>query len=333
MGFFKNEQARPITKEEVEEAKVPRDRWDRPLITPPDGGPRIPYARASSFGKVLEDTSNLDRWGKRQMIRGVAIDPSILERVPQGPARQRGGELSRNDKKALDRLVDAADEAVGSQDKAAIGTAIHAATEAVDLGGDLSALTPHLRERANAYHAFCREWAIKVASVEVFGVEDVNRVAGTWDRTGTMAWSREALSVLDIKTSSTMDYAGIGFAVQLAEYAHMFAYDPATEERTPHESMDLDVAWIIHVGREEGSPIELFRVDIAMGWRHANLVAAVRAARREGSRAISPVDENEATILTAASVAELHEAFAVQGSSWTARHRALASERARALEA
>ena len=314
-----------VSLEGEQEGKVPRDRWDRPLIIPPDGGRPQPYARASSFGGVLEDKSNLEKWGKRQMIRGVAIDPSIIDRVPDGPARERGGELTKRDKDALNRLADAADEAVGSNDKAKICTAIHYATEVADLGGDLSELTPFLRERADAYWKFCRAWGLTMTSVETFGVEDQHKVAGTWDRIGFVPWDRDVQRIFDVKTSSTMQYAGIGFSVQLGEYAHMFAYDPETGGRTPHETMHLEEAFIIHVGREQGSPVEMYRVDIAMGWRHASLVAAVRAARREGGKAISAVDEIEGTILSARSVEELGEEFAMNGGSWTSKHKGLAT--------
>ena len=325
MSYFAD-QVRVASREEEEEGKVPRDRWDRPLILLPDGsGKTAPYARASSFGGVLEDKTNLERWGKRQMIRGVAIDPSIIDRVPEGPARERGGEISRTDKKVLDRLVDAADEAVGSSDKASLGTDIHLGTELVDLGGDLSALSPLVRERADAYHRFVKEMGIGIVSVEVFGVEDQNRVAGTWDRVITMPWNRGLQAIGDVKTSSTMAFAGIGFSVQLAEYAHMSAYDPATGARSPHESMNMSEAWIIHVDRNEGGPVELFRVDIEAGWRHANLVAAVREARKVGKDAITPSDELHVAIRCTSSIDELHELYQGTGDRWDGSHRAAAS--------
>ena len=323
MSFFTDQIQ---SREAEEEGKVPRDRWDRPLILLPDGsGKSAPYARASSFGGIIEDKTNLEKWGKRQMIRGVAIDPSIIDRVPQGPARERGGEISRTDKKILDRLVDQADAAVGSSDKAELGTAIHLGTELVDLGGDLTGVSPLVRERATAYWHFCQEYGLKMTSVETFGVEDTHRVAGTWDRTGTVAWDRGIQRILDVKTSSTMAFAGIGFAVQLAEYAHMFAYDPTTGARTPHETMHMGEAYIIHVSREQGGPVELFRVDIEMGWRHAGLVAAVKAARAEGKRAIDEVDALAVQIEMAQSRAELHELWAQTGASWTGQHKALAT--------
>ena len=327
MSFFTT-QVKPVSLEEEQEGLVPRDRWNRPLIILPDGsGKTAPYARASSFGGVLEDKSALEKWGKRQMLRGAAIEPSIIDRVPHGPARERGGEISYNDKKILNTLVEAADEAVGSSDKASLGTAIHYGTELVDLGGDLSVLSDHVRERADAYHRFCKTWGLRMTSVERFGVEDENRVAGTWDRTGVVPWKPDVACILDVKTSSTMDFAGIGFGVQLAEYAHMSEYDPATGRRTPHENMDLSEAWIIHIGRNMGDPVELFRVDIARGWKYARLVAEVKAARKAGKYLIEPMSWIRGAILGAQSREEILSLWESYGEEWTEGDKKAATRR------
>lgn len=327
-GFFagQNKPAPLATKEMEEEGKIPRDRWDRPMIWLPDGSKRVAYARASSYGGQLEDKSALEKWGKRQMLRGAAINPSIIERVPQGPARERGGEVGYQDKKTLDRLVEQADEAVGSQDKAALGTAIHYGTEVVDLGGSLADLTPLVRNRADAYYRACREAGLVMTSVEQFGVEDVNQVAGTWDRLGYVPfWPGKIQRVLDVKTSGSMDFAGIGFAVQLAEYTRMKRYDPETGERVPHETMDLDNAIIIHVDREMDGPVTLHKVDVAAGWRYSQLAREVILARRVGTKVITDIDELDIVIGAAGSLEELHEAFETTGAGWDAKHRELAS--------
>lgn len=327
-GFFagQNRPAPVATKEMEEEGKIPRDNWNRPMIWLPDMSRRVAYARASSYGGQLEDKSALEKWGKRQMLRGAAIDPSIIERVPQGPARQRGGEPAYQDKKTLDRLVEQADEAVGSQDKAALGTAIHYGTEVVDLGGSLENLTPLVRNRADAYYRACREAGLVMTSVEQFGVEDINQVAGTWDRLGYVPfWPGKIQRVLDVKTSGSMDFAGIGFQVQLAEYAHMKRYDPETGDRVPHETMDLEQAVIIHVDREMDGPVSLHRVDIAAGWRYSRLAREVILARRAGTKGITDIDELYILIGAAGTVEELHEAFEATGAQWTTKHRELAS--------
>lgn len=312
MSFFADQVKPPslkeMTVEQQAEAEVPRDFAGRPLILAPDGSnKRLPYSRASSFGDKLEDKSNLEQWGKRQMLRGAAIDPSILDRVPQGPARERGGDISKGDKKQLDNLVDRADEAVGSHDKATLGTDIHAATEFVDMGDSLEdklvGFSPErkelLIERANAYYRKTSEFGLKWDSIEQFGVQDEVQVAGTWDRRGSIPfWPGHSQVIGDVKTSGSMDFAGIGFAVQLAVYAHSCAYSAADGSRTPHEDMDLQRALIIHVDRNLHGPVELFFVDIEVGWKYATLARQVILARRRGKDAISELDERQALILS-----------------------------------
>lgn len=333
-----------LTLEQANESAVPRDKFDRPLIEPADGvGPRKPYSRASSFGGKLEDKSALERWGKRQMLRGAAIKPEIVHRVPHdskdSQPRTRGGEISRRDRDVLDRLVDEADEAVGSQDKAALGTDIHAATEFIDMGDSLEdkladfapAYRALLIDRANAYHQLVKEYGLAWDSIEQFGVQDDLEVAGTWDRRGRVPfWPEHRQIIGDVKTSGSMDFAGIGFAVQLAVYAHSAAYDHEDGSRTPHEDMDEARAVIIHVDREMGGPVELFYVDIATGWRYARLAREVILARREGKKAIEQIDERKALVMMCSTTAEL-ESYRDVIMTWPKHMRDYANARHRAL--
>jgi hypothetical protein len=312
--------------ESTVEGQVPRDQYDHPMIVPPPGvAPRFtsgkwagytPYARASGFGGQIEDDTNLVKWQKRQVARGVGLmyEQGVLRLGPQGglPLDPREEPNEKWQKDRWNELAKAAENAVGSYAKADRGTAIHYATELIDKGdtANFAALPADLRERGDAYFRFCREWGIQPTSVEVFGVEDEHEVAGTWDRTGYCAGRHR---ILDVKTSSTMDFAGIGFAVQLAEYAHASRYNLSTHERYPHEDMDLETAFIIHVGREEGSHVELVKVDIATGWRYAQTVNAVIQARRDGRKAIKPINDAHAWIISAPTRAELEHRVAIYG--------------------
>lgn len=361
-GFFADQIPLPKTLEEVANEQIPRDQYDRPLIWPrgmtAETGTRrdmLPYARASSYGGQLEDKSNLEQWQKRQVLRGAAIDvdrwrrehaeaagdpaklaqiaSTIIDRVPTGPARVRGGEIQKRDKDTLNRLVDQADTAVGSQDKAALGTAIHTATELVDLGESLDGLSPFLKDRANAYYLATREIGLTFSAIERFGVEDINQVAGTTDRICNAPFWGSKDIVGDVKTSGSMDFAGIGFGVQLATYAHMDFYTP-DGTRTPHENMDMEKALIIHVSRELGGHVEFFKVDIAAGWREAQLARAVVIARRNGKKMISPLDMIMAAIDSCETEEELFAVYQDTGGSWSKAHAAAAeASRERMLDA
>jgi hypothetical protein len=323
-----------VTKEEEADQKVERDQWDRPLILQPDGSKR-PYNRASSYGGQLDDHSKVEEWAARQVVRGIAIAlragraPAFLDAIDERLFDPWEDQQSK-DKKLLNSLVDRAQDMAGSNLKSQLGTDIHYATELVDLGESLDAglrdfepgRRKHLAERADAYWKKIQEYRIKWDSVETFGVQDELEVAGTWDRRGYVPWWPEHAQVIgDVKTSSTMDFAGITYAVQLATYAHMCAYDIATGTRTPHDDMNERWALIIHVERHMGGGVELYPVNVAWGWRHARLARQVIQARREGrSKApgravISRLDDREAAIMSAQTREELR-ALAPEAKTW-----------------
>ena len=276
--FFAQAQAQqPVkfaTKEDEEEDKVPRDRWQRPLIRQADGK-MLPYSRASSFASPLEDKTNIANWQARQTVRGIAMRPELLNAVPDEAKGDPWAELERSTKTALTRIAEQAQDVAGSNLKSALGTQIHAATEFVDLGDSLENkfddVEPWRREllieRANAYHRAVQDWGLVHDSVETFIVQDEVKAAGTYDRRGFVPWWPEhRQTTIDVKTSSSLDFAGIAFAVQLSVYAHGELYDIATESRTPHEDMNHEQALIVHVDRHKGGPITLAKVDIAFGW-------------------------------------------------------------------
>jgi hypothetical protein len=316
-----------VTLEDQADEKVKRDTYGRPLILQPDGSTK-PYSRASSYGGQLDDKTNVEKWSKRQIVRGVAIalrggrQPGFLDAVPErlfDPWEDQDSD--KGDKRMLDSLAERAQDLAGSNLKSQLGTDIHYATELIDLGESLDFglrdFEPKrreiLKERADAYYKKIQEYRIKWDSVETFGVQDDLEVAGTWDRRGSVPWWPQHLQVIgDVKTSSTMDFAGITYAVQLATYAHMQAYDLETAVRTPHEDMNEKWALIVHVERFMGGAVELYPVNIDWGWRHAVLARQVIVARREGGRkgkdaVISKLDDREAQILSAASHDELNE--------------------------
>lgn len=317
-------------------AGVPRDQWDRPMIVPPPGvepertsgkfAGMTPYARASSFGNTIEDETNLVKWQRRQIARGIALlyerGKLSAESLPQHPMVEPD---DRQGKEAWNTLAERAENEVGSHAKASIGTAIHAGTERVDRGEPIDDLPDVIQDRALAYWRFCKAEGIHPLTIEQFGVEDVHRVAGTWDRT---MWYAGRHTIGDVKTGTSMDFAGIGYAVQLGEYAHMMAYDPVTHERTPHDGIDIETAWIIHVDREMGGPVSLHRVDISVGWRYAQLVNSVKEARRIGTKSITPMTDLDLRALHAAtSLEQLRAAFAIITRP-TEAHRTAAREMA-----
>lgn len=343
--FASPEPPRYVTLEEENEGKVERDRYDRPLIKQPDGT-KLPYNRASSYGGQIDDKTNVQKWELRQVLRGAAIavrkgiEPNFLNGIPEHLLDPWDEYTSKREKEAITSMADRAKEYAGSNLKSQLGTDIHYATELVDLGESLEdglkQFEPWrrelLKERAETYYRVTQDYGLKHHSIEQFGVQDELLVAGTWDRSSFVPWwPGHKETILDVKTSGSMDFAGVTFAVQLATYAHMQAYDIPTGERTPHEDMNLERALIVHVSREKDGPVELFPVNIDEGWKHARLAREIILARREGKKWVWQLDEREARILTATSRAELNE-MGAEIVTWPGWLRELANNRWKELE-
>lgn len=243
---------------------IPRDRWSRPLIIPPDGGKPVAYLRASSVGAMLEDQSNLTKWKQRQTILGLVNRPAL------GMAAA----AAKDDKRKLDAIAEQAMEAAGSSDAAEVGTAIHKFTEDYDLGEDVSSMPPAYRPDLEAY---VRATSIfEVAAVEQFAIADELGCAGTMDR---LYRYNGRLYVGDVKTGSIA--YGIGkIAIQLAIYAHGVGYDHLTGERHSLGDIDQNAGIIVHLPAGTGK-CELVWVNLKAGFEAArDLALPVRDWRK-----------------------------------------------------
>lgn len=251
---------------------IPRDRWGRPLVTPPGGGKPIPYTRCTTFAGAIEDTWNLTKWKQRQTAAGIASRRDLHLRAASLGTQPDDPDQASTWKRQMDDVCEQAMEAVGSSASATIGTALHSFAELVDRG--LNVAPP--AEYAGHIAAYQRATAgFEPTHVEEFVVHDGYRIGGTADRIYREKASGR-LVIGDIKTG-TIDYPH-KIAMQLATYANSVRYDQTTGKRTPLGDIDRDVALIIHLDAKTGA-CELHWVDIQLGWEAVALAAKVRAWR------------------------------------------------------
>lgn len=242
--------------------EVPRDRYGRPLIIPPGGGKPVPYKRASSFGKALDDMSGLMLWKQRLTVQGIARDPSL----------QLKATLAGEDKRALNAVVDEAFKAAGGERKADIGTSLHALTEQYDRGIPIHSVPAAYEADLEAYARVTRdfEWL----EIEQFVVNDLLKAAGTPDR---IANFQGDTYVVDLKTGS-IDFPH-GYAVQLAIYAHSLGYDPATGQRRELPQVNRSWGILIHLPAGSGE-CSLHAIDLNGGIKAAALAVQVDQWRK-----------------------------------------------------
>jgi len=242
--------------------EVPRDRFGRPLITPPDGGQPVPYVRATTWAKTLDDMWGLTNWKLRQTAVGLADRPDLMLAVT----------TQRDDKKALDATVQEAMEAAKSKAGATTGTALHKLTEYVDRGEDLPTIPPETLADLAAYEDATK--GLEVVAIEQFVVVDDLQVAGTFDR--IVQWQGRNY-IADLKTSRTVDYGMGSIAIQLALYSRGALYDHLTGTRDPL-NVDQDKALVYHLPAGSGQ-CRILTVDINLGWAAALLAGRVRKFR------------------------------------------------------
>jgi hypothetical protein len=241
---------------------IPRDRWGRPLILPPNArknAKRTPYRRTTTFVGVLDDMNGLMKWQARQVALGMGQrNDLVLAAAAAKP----------DDKKTLGDIAEKAKEAAKSSAAADIGTALHSFTERIDRGEPIGAVPAEFRADLEAYKAATAH--IKWLGIETFRVHDELEIAGTADRIGVL---HGRTMIMDIKTGS-IDYPH-KMALQLACYARMTPYDAATDTRhADPQPVDLNYGVIIHLPAGQGR-CDLYEIDIMKGWGAVNIARNV----------------------------------------------------------
>jgi hypothetical protein len=245
------------------EDKVPRDRWQRPLIVPEQGGKPVAYTRVTTFAGSIEDMYSLGQWQQRMVALGLSKRPDLLLSVA----------AHAEDKDELNRIAEAAKEAAAASAAATTGSALHKLAERYDrLQIGINDVPASHRADLQAYAATTAPFTFD--GIEEFVVLDDLRIAGTFDRIVNYDGQRY---VADIKTGS-IEYGVTKMAVQLALYSRGQLYTPEGALRRPIE-VNQSAGIIIHLPAGQGR-CELYWIDLRAGWDAVMLCGAVRAWRK-----------------------------------------------------
>lgn len=245
------------------EDQIPRDRWGRPLIDPPDGGKPTAYTRVSTLAKTLDNKEQLMRWKCRQTALGLARRTDLVAMA---------GSIG-DDKKRMDEIVAEAMSAAASNAAANLGTTLHALTEHVDNGTKPDYLPGELIGDLTAYEEAMR--GLTILGAEKFIVNDHVQAAGTFDRLVVVPGI--GMVIADIKTGQHEPDYPHGVCTQVATYAHGHLYE--------HEKGRLKYLPDLGVSTETGLMIwlpagkarcELYLLDLTLGWELAQTAARVR---------------------------------------------------------
>ena len=245
------------------------DRWQRYLITPPEGGKAIAHTRATTLARVLDDEFGLTKWRQRMVATGVAKRPDLLAQV----AACQPDETAR-----LDSLCRDAVEAAGATSSANLGSALHSFCQRIDEGEDLSIVPETWRPDVVAYRAAMEEAGLTVEGIERVCVIPELTVAGTFDRTVIEKSGRRY--ILDLKTGKTLQYSWPSISIQLALYSRASTlYDADTGQHTPMPDVDQETGIVAHLPAGTGT-CEIYAVDLVKGWEGALMADRVRTWRK-----------------------------------------------------
>jgi len=315
-----------------------RNSVDTPYVSVPTGelvksGPRkgqakrTPYGSPSGFGKLIENSKALEKWGERRVVLGIGTNLALIADC----ARLAALDVDSDEYKTeADRIIVAAKEAAETSLAADRGSHGHAITEDDDEGrswieraeaGELLGMAVEVQ------HAIVQAWrdmlereGLVILVSEASCVDDTWRLAGTLDNlalctkelrfrlaTGEIRTiPAGTVLVLDKKTGQRrLDRDGSplywhGYVIQVASYAQSVPYDTETETRGEWAwPISQDHALIAHLdvlGAINGTPsCTLVYVDLAAGRDHGG--GTVLAAKAWNSRndllSVGQVDDAE----------------------------------------
>jgi hypothetical protein len=268
-----------------ERVPIPRDHFGRPKILCPDGKVRT-YTRVSTFAKALDDGSGLSEWKSQILMRGLTRRPHILADLmhiaeqPVWESSEAGARWQRDWKLGdYSSWIEEARDAGGGNEASRWGTALHGLAEWFDAESymfpDDGTIPDDLMAALDRYVEITKD--IEMLACEGFVVHDEWLLAGSYDRLGLLPDGR--LVVMDIKTSPHQHNNVSAAAIQMAAYARGTHYNPdGTRDLGLLEHVDQTVGLIIQISRD-GSGDRLLEVDLAEGWRRAELAREVRAKR------------------------------------------------------
>ncbi|AWY06532.1 exonuclease [Gordonia phage Trine] len=270
----------------------PRYNYRRQYVLPDVEGKSLEaaYTRVTTGAKTLDDTAGLERWKIRSIVRGLRDNPHLLEDID---VYQEPREVN----KELDRVADLAHEANGGAFASELGTAIHAWTEAVELGQVTASEVPaQFRGHVNAYLEAMAKWGI-TTPVDPSGRPYVERIVynpttewvGTFDRIYQLADGSWAIG--DVKTTKDYTYAALAISIQLGDYADstlILSTDGQHWEPMPEVRKDLAVmAWV--PSNATPPKAEMVSINLEAGRYAIEAALAVREMRAQAKNIIPNV--------------------------------------------
>lgn len=254
------------------------------------------WTRATTLKDILTDKKNLELWSQRQVLRGIAMKPSLITQVQE---EIEFGEIDFDEKKIKDWLNKICSDArgvAGSFTGAETGTAFHSAAELYDAGNPfnineiMGTLDDQQAAMLSAYANKLAEHKIKPVGhlmERVICVPEL-KIAGRLDR---VYEDQGVLRIGDLKSQKWEPGAfdAISLCVQLAIYANAeWMLNEETWEWEPFPSnIDKKTGVIVWVPAKRPGFADVYDLDLEWGWKLAQASFRVRNTWRKDKTRVS----------------------------------------------
>lgn len=272
----------------LDEQGVPRDQWGRPVIRRADGTWRG-YSRISSIAKELDAGIGLTYWKTAMTAIGITITPDLFVQVARLVDDAVSDPYAEN-RSALIKLAEKAQEAAGSTIKRELGTTLHEWAAIWDRTHDLDLIPAEHRADIEAYALALGRHHVAVLENEVFVVVDEIEIAGSLDKLLQFQMPTGRVVLGDLKTGQVEPQYPMNVEMQVAGYVHGERYDLLSHERSSlHPDLDLDEGMLIHLPSRSGT-CEIYPLNLKRGWQNLMLATDLKRARRESGRRLKPLE-------------------------------------------
>lgn len=260
---------------ETREFRPSYDHYRRYVLPSVEGAGVESYTRVTTGAKTLDDTTGLERWKLRSVVRGIKTNPHLLENIDLY-ADER--DVNRD----LEAVAEQAHEKNGGVQASEWGTCIHAWAEAVELGTTAWEEVPaEVAPYLEAYFKEMARWGISTPA-DPTGRAYVERIVynaetgwvGTFDRIYELADGSRVIG--DVKTAKDLNWSYLAISVQLGDYAGasaILSLDGTTWEPMPEIRQDMAV--VLHVP-SNAKPARASAVTIDLEAGRAAIDAALR---------------------------------------------------------
>lgn len=259
------------------------DGYGRYKLPNPKTGKVRGWTRATTLAKTLDDTYNLDRWKRRQLMRGLVSNPAMLAQLDEL--------VASNDAKLDSKLNDLGEEAqtaAGSAEAREFGEAVHAWLEAGDHWAVMPSQVPEMYQaHTTAYNerlAAHALWPVPEYTERIVMNSHAESV-GTIDRIYYCADG--SLVMGDVKTSKSLEYSWLTYVVQLLIYADadmMLSEDGTKWEPMPEIRKDFAV--LMHCPSDAPEHTAAVTFDLNFGRTALDASLLVRQLRKDAPKLV-----------------------------------------------